>query len=267
MQCWSFSSPRQPYKQNIIYFFCHAISFLVGWSDRREWSFRDKIVMKNRLFDLDWEQEFPFFCCLWGFPCQWQSEARSRTTEGCRQGNKLEKKKWKWRWKSIHFFSIGFLSKVKYETIWLFTERLYCPCRTMTHTRHFILQPQPEGTWGVRGGECFSCAAQAAAGSRLLTMFCYLQAAVADFSFQHLALLLFAGCLVPKGKLWWLVLGGAAGHKTPASRSIPVPPFPPTHMGLSALWTGCGTAGRCLQPSVSAWSRCLLSLLDRKSVV
>lgn len=131
----------------------------------------------------------------------------------------------------------------------------------MTHTRHFILQPQPEGTWGVRGGECFSCAAQAAAGSRLLTMFCYLQAAVADFSFQHLALLLFAGCLVPKGKLWWLVLGGAAGHKTPASRSIPVPPFPPTHMGLSALWTGCGTAGRCLQPSASAWSRCLLSLL------
>lgn len=131
----------------------------------------------------------------------------------------------------------------------------------MTHTRHFILQPQPEGTWGVRGGECFSCAAQAAAGSRLLTMFCYLQAAVADFSFQHLALLLFAGCLVPKGKLWWLMLGGAAGHETPASRSIPVPPFPPTHMGLSALWTGCGTAGRCLQPSVSAWSRCLLSLL------
>lgn len=72
-------------------------------------------------------------------------------------------------------------------------------------------------------------------------MFCCLQAVEKDFSFQHLALMLFAGCLVPKGKLWWLVLGGTAGHE-PASRSIPVPPFIPTHMGLSAPWTGCGTA-------------------------
>lgn len=108
----------------------------------------------------------------------------------------------------------------------------------MTHMRPSILQAQPKGMWGVRGGGCFSHTAQAAAGSHLLTTFCYVQAAETDFSFQLLALLLFAGCLVPEGKLWWLVLGGTAGQER-SSRSIPVPPFLPPDMGLSALRSGC----------------------------
>lgn len=162
---------------------------------------------------------------------KWGKKQNNREMQTGQQVGKKQKCKNEDESPSI-FFSIAFLSTVKYKTIWRFTERLLCPCRALTHGNHFILQAQPKGMWGWEGSGCFSCSAQAAAGSHLLTTFCYLQAAVTDFRFQHLALLLFGGCLVPKGKLWWLVRGGTAAYE-PASRSIPVPPFIPTHTGLS----------------------------------